>query len=120
MLSATTADSRLSIAASIATAQAGFNSGRIRSERNSGNEMLGRPDGMPPNALPTVATGTANNVHATVVTSSATIELGIFFVNPGHNRMMANVMTATAAVVKWAEPAAFARPTILAKNSLWK
>ena len=57
MESATTADSRLSTAASSATVIAAGSSGRIRSTRNVGMWIGGRPPGITPNFEPIVSTG---------------------------------------------------------------
>ena len=57
MPSATTAESRLSTAASSATVNAEGSSGRIRSARNAGRANAGRPVGIPPKRVPMVSTG---------------------------------------------------------------
>ena len=66
MLSATTAESRLSTAARIATVSADGSSGRMRSARNVGIENDGRPLGMPPNFEPMVSTGSGKMAAAAV------------------------------------------------------
>ncbi len=55
--SATTAESRLSTAASSATVIAAGSSGRIRSTRNAGMWIGGSPPGIAPNLEPMVSTG---------------------------------------------------------------
>ena len=74
--SATTAESRLSSAARIATVSADGSSGRIRSARNCGMWMGGSARLMPPNLLPMVSTGKWNTAATSVAASSATIEPG--------------------------------------------
>ena len=98
MLSATTAESRLSIAASIATVNAEGKSGRIRSARNSGSASAGSPVGMPPNLVPIVPTWMPAKTQAMVVATRAMIMPGSFFVTRGHRRIMATVATETTTV----------------------
>ncbi len=94
--SATTADSRLSSAASTATVKAGCSSGPIRSARKAGIEIVGSPPGIPPNAEPMVATGASNSVTAAVPATSATIDPGTRGTHRGSNRITASAMTPRA------------------------
>src|SRR4051812_18220860 len=118
MLSATTADNKLSIAASIATVQAEGSSGRIKSTRNSGIEIAGSPVGMPPNLLPIVSTPIDNAAHATVVANKATIEPGTRFVTSGHNNTIPSVITAVEVAVTLTVSATRNKAIIRGTNSL--
>src|SRR5262245_27688771 len=95
MLSATTADSRLSMAANSATVTADGNSGMIRSRRISGKLIAGNPVGMPPNRLPIVSTLIPNTVHTTVATSKVTIVPGTRVVIRGQETTPSNDASAT-------------------------
>jgi hypothetical protein len=97
MPSATTAESRLSTAASKATVSAEGMSGMMCSDLKSGITNRGKPLGMPPNLLPMVATGSPVATTKIVQTASATIEPGTRRVSRGNNRMMASVAMASAA-----------------------
>ena len=88
--SATTADSRLSRAASTATVKAGCSSGRIRSARNAGTDTAGNPLGMPPNIVPIVATGRSSSATAAVPASRATMDPGTFGSHRGSRTMIAS------------------------------
>jgi hypothetical protein len=72
--SATTAESILSSAASIATVNAEGSSGRMCSEWKSGIANGGRPLGIPLNLLPIVSTGRWNAATVTVHRITATID----------------------------------------------
>ncbi|CFP65545.1 Uncharacterised protein [Bordetella pertussis] len=73
MPSATTADSRDSMAPSMAMAKAGPINSMTRDTVISGHCQLGRPCGMPPKALPMVATPSRPSAACSVVaTTSAT------------------------------------------------
>ena len=89
MLSATTAESRLSTAARSATVMAEGNSGTTWSSRNAGMESLGKPVGIPPNLLPIVSRGMPSSATATVQPSIARIDPGIRFVTRGRTMIMA-------------------------------
>ena len=78
--SATTAESRLSTAASKATVRAEGSRGKIRSVRKGGNWNDGRPVGIPPNFVPIVSTGSFRTMTTKVPTNSAMIDPGIRFV----------------------------------------
>ncbi len=93
MLSATTAESRLSTAASSATVMAEGTNGRMWSKRNTGNDILGRPDGMPPNLLPMVSTGSPKIATAAVQASIARIDPGIRLLKRGTRRITASDVT---------------------------
>ena len=119
MLSATTAESRLSMAASIATVSAEGNSGIMRSARNSGSAIRGRPVGMPPNLVPIVSTGTANDAAGKGRASSkATIEPGTFFVTRGQTSTTATVAAATTTAGMLIVAALCTSAIIRGKNSL--
>ena len=118
MLSATTADSRLSIAASMATVNAEGSSGKIRSARNSGSWNAGRPVGMPPNLVPIVPIWIPAKTQAAVVASRATIVPGTFFVIRGQSRMMAIVARETSTAGTLTVAALFASAIIRGANSL--
>ena len=96
MLSATTAESRLSTAAKSATVIAEGNRGSTWSSLNAGMESFGKPAGIPPNLLPMVSIGRPSNATKTVQPSSATIDPGIRLVTRGRRMMIARVATETA------------------------
>ncbi len=73
MRSATTADINDSIAPSIATVMAGEINGRRRSKRNWGILIPGKPDGIPPNRVPIVSTGSLRIITRAVPANKATI-----------------------------------------------
>ena len=119
MLSATTAESRLSIAASIATVNAEGSSGRIKSTRNSGSEIAGSPVGMPPNLLPIVSTGTPTKTQASVVANERDDRAGHFLRHPRpeqDDRQRRHGETTTAGMLNVA--ALFASAIIRGTNSL--
>ena len=110
-MSATTADSRLSTAASSATVKADGSSGKIRSARNGGISIRGEPPGMPPNLDPIVSTGRPNAATAAVAATSATIEPGTRGSQRGHTRTTASEAAASASAAGFhcGSPAASAR-----------
>ena len=118
MLSATTADNKLSIAASMATVKAEGNSGKTRSARNSGNATFGKPIGIPPNLLPMDSMEAPDKAHATVVTSSATIDPGSRWLIRGQSRTVATVATAVSVALTLTLAAALTRLAMRGKNSL--
>ena len=93
MLSATTAESRLSTAASSATVRAEGNSGTICSKLECGQGEARKPDGYPAEFVPIVSTGSPTTATASVHPSSATIEPGTRRVTRGKRRMMASDAT---------------------------
>jgi hypothetical protein len=93
--SATTADIRDSIAPSIATVTAGDKSLRINDGVNGGKDTVGRPDGTPPNRLPTVSTGRLNSQTPAVPATSATMVPGIRGTKRVTTRMIASDRTPT-------------------------
>src|SRR5205085_9969265 len=99
MLSATTAERRLSIAANMATVQADGNSGRMRSARNCGIEIAGKPVGIPWNLLPIVSIGIAKNAQASVVINNPTMEPGTLLLIQGQSSTIPNVTTAINSAV---------------------
>ena len=73
MRSATTADSSDSIAPSMAIVSVGESSVRMRSARNRGTWMSGRPAGMPPKRMPIVSSGSPAAATTAVPATSATM-----------------------------------------------
>src|SRR5690348_5034043 len=118
MLSATTAERRLSRAASSATVRAEGIRGTIKSGRNAGSERCGKPVGIPPKALPMVATPSEKNATHAVATTTATIDPGIRRVSRGMTRISASEAEDNAIVGHWIVEMFAASTLIRARNSL--
>ena len=118
MVSATTADSRLSTAASSATVNADGSSGKMRSARNGGISIRGRPPGMPPNLDPIVSTGRPNAATAAVAATSATIEPGTRGARRGITRTTASEVAASASAAGFHCGSPAASAVMRLKNSL--
>ncbi len=95
MPSATTADSRDSIAASSAIVNAGPASDATSGSVTCGSEGCGRPAWIAPNRRAIVSTGRWKSWTSTVVTMSATNGPGMRRSSLGHTRMIVKVATAT-------------------------
>ncbi len=117
-LSATTADSRLSTAASSATVTADGRSGRIRSALNSGMLIEGNPEGRPPNRDPIVSTGRPKTATASVASTTATIDPGIRGQRRGTTRITARPASAMATAAALKVGSAAPSAAIREKNSL--
>ena len=118
MESATTAESRLSSAARMATVSADGSRGRIKSARNCGMWIGGRARLMPPNLLPMVSRGKWKRAATKVAASSATIEPGTRGNSLGMKMISAREPRPTASAGKLVVPMWSARARMRAKNSL--
>ena len=118
MLSATTADNRLSIAARSATVTAEGISGTIISGRNSGIAMSGKPVGMPPNLVPMVSALRPKDVLTIVTTNRATIEPGTRLVTSGQERISTKEDSPMAVAVTLIVPRCCKSTHIFFANSL--
>jgi len=116
--SATTADSRLSTAASRATVNAEGNKGRICAAWKDGRENCGNPCGIPPNLLPIVSTGRWKTATAQVAMRSARMEPGMRFVSFGQNKMIARDAIAMVTVCHWIVAACSTSIAMRGRNSL--
>src|SRR5579864_5079361 len=114
MVSATTADSRLSTAAKMATVRAEGRRGRIRSGRKEGKSIRGRPEGMPPNFEPMVSTGRFRTAATPVAATTATMEPGSRGTIFGVNRITASEADARAYEGRWMLEACVISVAILA------
>ena len=96
MLSATTADSRLSMEPSSANEKASGNNCRISAQDAGGSAGAGKPRGMPPKREPMVSTGRCSGNASTEASNTASSRFG----QCGRNRRPSMMMpTVTAAMI---------------------
>ncbi len=118
IVSATTADKRLSTAASRATVSAAGSRGRIRSGRNAGMSIAGSPLGMPPNRDPIVSTGSPNRPTAAVAATTATMVPGTRGSNRGTSSTRPSEAAPRPSAAKLVVSRFEASAAMRAKNSL--
>jgi hypothetical protein len=105
------------MAPSIATVNAGDSNVRINSGRKSGMCSSGKPDGIPPNREPMVATSSPKAIAATVPAKSATMYAGTRFTYRLHRINSSSVVPPSATLSADTAPTLTAMASMRPRNS---